>query len=608
MSKRSGNRNKINKLIRKRTKELLRNGRVAISLLVSVAIIIISIIISISIKSQAINEETMDPISDNVTMVKSSDGKWIPVPKGYSASKIPGEDSVDGGFVIYEGEDIDWTYWENLSSEASVASVIDETENDINTQDKVQDENQIDPIVKPEDKVDENSSEDNTTNKNVDNSIDNDEKNEDDIKDTANNTNDSKESEKTNSSINEESNKTNVDENKVNNQNYDEVIAVSAIKNTYMTSGVENESNIEPKEPENEIDNINKEPKEENIVAADDSITNLSQDDKIQDVVSPLADEEITDVEVSEDDKWMLEQDINTFNLQCSRNQYVWVPVDDPSEIYGVDANGKLWGKMYNFNAKGKTANNWTENNGVMKLNNLTRGLREPDVSHEDSISSQADFDYQLKNALDGATRFEFLSKELEEKFYNTIESIKKYGGFYIGRYETAGLNGTVVIKKMQTISGSTTWYTWYKKCNSLGIGNDAVTTNLIYGCLWEETIDWFVKSKAIIRTPEEKEITYSDFSINLASGAFKYYSDLNRTIATKEEGASYKIPTGSTEYTKINNIYDMVGNATEWTQSVPGTGIGGCRVYTSNTLTQKGTQYAAWSWAHVGRTILTIN
>ena len=31
----------------------------------------------------------------------------IPVPKGYSASKIPGETSANSGFVIYEG-DIDW--------------------------------------------------------------------------------------------------------------------------------------------------------------------------------------------------------------------------------------------------------------------------------------------------------------------------------------------------------------------------------------------------------------------------------------------------------------------------------------------------------------------
>ena len=304
----------------------------------------------------------------------------------------------------------------------------------------------------------------------------------------------------------------------------------------------------------------------------------------------------------------MLEQDENTFNLQVSRNQYVWIPIEDISEIYGVDANGKLWGKMYNFNSNGKQPNNWTENDGIMKLNDLRTGLREPDVTIPDSLSSGTDFDYELKNSLEGTTRYEFLSKELEERFYNTIESIKKYGGFYIGRYETGGLNGTAVIKKMQTISGTTSWHNWYKKCNSIGNGNDAVTTNLIYGCLWDATIEWFVKSKAIIRTPEEKEITYSDFSRNLSSSAFKYYSDLDRNIVAKEEGKTSTIPTGSTEYTKINNIYDMAGNITEWTQAIPGVRTGGCRIYTGTTLSQRGYQYASWNWAHVGRTILTIN
>ena len=44
-----------------------------------------------------------------VTVDKDEDGETItvPVPKGYSASKIPGETSANHGFVIYEG-DVDW--------------------------------------------------------------------------------------------------------------------------------------------------------------------------------------------------------------------------------------------------------------------------------------------------------------------------------------------------------------------------------------------------------------------------------------------------------------------------------------------------------------------
>ena len=31
--------------------------------------------------------------------------KRVPVPKGYSASRVDGENTVNGGFVIYEGND-----------------------------------------------------------------------------------------------------------------------------------------------------------------------------------------------------------------------------------------------------------------------------------------------------------------------------------------------------------------------------------------------------------------------------------------------------------------------------------------------------------------------
>ena len=39
--------------------------------------------------------------------------------------------------------------------------------------------------------------------------------------------------------------------------------------------------------------------------------------------------------------------DSNVANAQKNRNQYVWVPVPDPSKFYGTDSNGKKWGKIY---------------------------------------------------------------------------------------------------------------------------------------------------------------------------------------------------------------------------------------------------------------------
>ena len=42
---------------------------------------------------------------NNYTMVTSSDGVEVPVPTGYTASSASDENSVNGGFVIYEGTD-----------------------------------------------------------------------------------------------------------------------------------------------------------------------------------------------------------------------------------------------------------------------------------------------------------------------------------------------------------------------------------------------------------------------------------------------------------------------------------------------------------------------
>ena len=46
------------------------------------------------------------------------------------------------------------------------------------------------------------------------------------------------------------------------------------------------------------------------------------------------------------------EEEVNNSNVeeaQKTRNQYVWIPVPDASTMYGTDANGKKWGKLYEF-------------------------------------------------------------------------------------------------------------------------------------------------------------------------------------------------------------------------------------------------------------------
>lgn len=261
------------------------------------------------------------------------------------------------------------------------------------------------------------------------------------------------------------------------------------------------------------------------------------------------------------------QEEINIFNLQKTRNQYVWVPVDDPSRIYGVDSKGKIWGKLYSFSSTGRKALNWTETNGIMNITSQA-SYREPNV-----LSRYDSDGYSLMHSSGlGETRYEMLAQELEQNYYEIIESIKKYGGFYIGRYETGGLNGTAVVRKMDTNIGSQDWYTMYKKCLTLKGTNTDVKTSMIFGNLWDEALEWLVKSGATIS--DGTTLTYqlmknSTTWGNYDNAKFNYIAANAETplmTKTKAQSKSTRIPAGSAEYTKANNVYDMAGNVWDWT------------------------------------------
>ena len=74
--------------------------------------------------------------------------------------------------------------------------------------------------------------------------------------------------------------------------------------------------------------------------------------------------------------------DTNVDTARTTRNQFVWVPVVNPSEMYGTDKDGKKWGKLYDFSASGIIAENWTEQGNVMSITATSGGdgYREPDI------------------------------------------------------------------------------------------------------------------------------------------------------------------------------------------------------------------------------------
>ena len=287
--------------------------------------------------------------------------------------------------------------------------------------------------------------------------------------------------------------------------------------------------------------------------------------------------------------------DSNVADAQKNRNQYVWVPVPDISKFYGTDANGKKWGKIYTFSSStssgydeitGTQPYNWSESNGVMTISSKTN-YREPDVVAKYS-STGYDMDSRLKTLGIGAkTTHEFLN-QLEKEFNNMVASVEKYGGFYIGRYETGNINqDTPVIQKGNTNISSQTWYNMYKRCKNIKGANTNVETGMIWGNQWDRTLMWLIETGS--KTKEQIADDSTSWG-NYYNATFEYVNSSGST-ATKNEGSSTRIPTGSAEYTKANNIYDLVGNVRDWTMEANSTYS---RVYRGGYYDGSGDSYPA--------------
>lgn len=495
--------------------------------------------------------------NENIVEDKDSDGNVIkiPVPKGYTASQIDGETSANKGFVIYEG-DIDWsTILVNEQNTESTEKQSNNNINNTNTQsttsstenesisDEITNDNKIIDSVIEDDKNSNTESTDNLEDEQSDNKTLSTQ-----VTKGTENTKSETENQITETTKNEESN--NVTEATQQNVTSSTTTSTKSTKKEEIIE--ENEATTSTEEKTNDINIEN---------ATEETVNTVEVEDDTTDDTSTTDSTELTLEE---------QQAKNIFDLQKERNQYVWVPIDDISKLYGVDNNGKLWGKLYNFSSSGRSNRNWTETNGIMSITNATN-FREPDIL---PITSGYDTDRYLMSYSYKQNRFEMLAQELEQKYLEIMESIKKYGGFYIGRYELGYENNTTpVVKKMNTSNNYIAWYTSYTRCLALKGSNNNITTMMITGSLWDETIDWLVSSGAT--DSEGTALTYqlvgsnSTTFGNYYNATFNYIAkdaEMPTATETKETSKSVLIPTGSAEYTKTNNIYDMAGNVWEWT------------------------------------------
>ena len=245
-------------------------------------------------------------------------------------------------------------------------------------------------------------------------------------------------------------------------------------------------------------------------------------------------------------------------------NEWVWVPVPDVTVMCDTLNNTEytLCGTTGETAVKTKLYSKSGIISGKTRTTpGTSSGYREPDLVAGSGSSYDAKDTYYKTILGDTGTK-EQLAELFADEYKAMIESVSKYGGFYIGRYELSGTVTEPTEKTGKTLT-KTDWYNLYNACRSSKLqASDKVKTQMIWGCQWDVTMNWLISSGA--KTSDEVNKDSSTW------GNYKNYNTANNYTegtAGYEKNAGSLQNTGSSENWKANNIYDLAGNCYEWTQ-----------------------------------------
>ena len=234
-----------------------------------------------------------------------------------------------------------------------------------------------------------------------------------------------------------------------------------------------------------------------------------------------------------------------------NNNEWVWVPVDDITlaSMYQTAEGTTLAGTTE------VTTNKYSKGNilsGKSRGTPNSSNYREPDILTDkdtDDTAAQAGF-----TATGDKTALKVMAESLVQDYSEMIESIAKYKGFYIGRYElsTKTEDGVKVgiEQKDKASQTNTNWYELYKYSKNIA-GSENMQTRMIWGCQWDVTCKWLAEH---------------NYDINNSSAWGNYKDSVSPANGGNYEQGNKK-NTGSNENWKANNIYDLAGNCWEWTQ-----------------------------------------
>jgi len=209
-------------------------------------------------------------------------------------------------------------------------------------------------------------------------------------------------------------------------------------------------------------------------------------------------------------------------------SQFVWVPVTtdiDPNG-YGLNTSRYREPDVVTGAIPSETVNSASGNDYDAVSSNLERAGCTEDLNDDGAVNAY-DFKIQLTN-----------------EYKVMVESVNKYDGFYVGRYETS-MNGTNPQSKASTaektitsatasVNSANTWYGLYalnKKYTT-----SSVQGSMIWGSQYDVMMDW-----------------------------------MGAAAETTISGKNTERTCGTAPNDVIKNVYDLYGNSWEWTLEANG-------------------------------------
>ena len=221
---------------------------------------------------------------------------------------------------------------------------------------------------------------------------------------------------------------------------------------------------------------------------------------------------------------WANGKDASGNDIKRTYNQYVWIPC---------------------------TESDYSRTEWDVEADNSSKAFKD-----ELTLSNVTLSDYDKGNGITNNILNEIVNQITSEK-----ESIKKYGGFYIGRYEVGSGN---VISQYKEPSASIKWSEAYANAKNIDVGSASIS--YLSSSYARDTALNFIQNNSEFKTyasSRDNGTNGTNINENWQDKSVTYI-DANGASKTKAAGTATRLPTGVT--TPKCNIYDMGGNVSEYT------------------------------------------